>query len=213
MPEDSLHHGVTTLKDCLAHEWLLRSINTSITHSERSSNNPILSLIDYVPCILHLENRTGLKIFTIIFREGLSNVISKNIYPDIRSQQIRIEAFLSDVAEVCNEKIWGTEYRPTSWKVPFDNKEKTIEEITLDNNKTREICLKMSLIIQLGAHKTERKQKWIETLEKYVSSMIILRKKEDFSLDDIMLFQYDIDLFFSGYMDLVGRNGITSYFH
>jgi hypothetical protein len=56
----TLTSRVETLRDCLTQEWLLRSIATSIHHSDRCSDKPFLSLIDYVPCILHLENRKGI---------------------------------------------------------------------------------------------------------------------------------------------------------
>jgi hypothetical protein len=43
--------------------------------------------------------------------------------------------------------------------------------------------------------------------------MVLLQGKEDFTIDDIRSFQNEIDHFFSDFIDLVGRNGITNYFH
>jgi hypothetical protein len=213
IPHGTLESRVMKLKDCLTQEWLIRTITASINHSEKTSDKSFLSLIDFVPCILHLENRTGIKIFSMILREGLQNSLNKSIYPTIRSQQMRIEKFLTDIAEVCNKKIWGTDFRPSSWKVPYDNKEKVIDDITLDNNKTRELCINLKIIIRICICDEDRQAKWILTVNKYVLSMSILRKKDDFSWNDIKNFQYEIDEFFSNYMELVGRNGITNYFH
>jgi hypothetical protein len=96
---------VKLLKDCLIQEWLFRSITTSINHAEKQSDKSFLSLIDCVPCILHLENRTGLKLFSMILREGLENSINKNLYPDIQSEQKRINKYLSEIANICNNQI------------------------------------------------------------------------------------------------------------
>jgi len=44
----------------------------------------IIVLINNVPCILHLENHMGLKIFTTIIQKGLSRALSSNLFPDSR---------------------------------------------------------------------------------------------------------------------------------
>jgi hypothetical protein len=149
----------------------------------------------------------------MILREGLENSINKNLYPDIQSEQKRINKYLSEIANICNNQIWGNIDRPTSWKVPYDNKEKQIEDITLDNNKTRLLCNSLEYIINLCVVDNTRRKDWIETLSNYTISMKILRKKDDFSLEDVKEFQYFTDIFFVRYMELVGRNGITNYFH
>jgi hypothetical protein len=176
-PHGTLDSRVGKLKDCLTQEWLLRTITASINHSEKQSDKTFLKLIDFVPCILHLENRTGIKLFSMILREGLQNALDKSIYNNIRSQQARIDNFLGDIAAACNKKIWGTDFRPSSWRVPYDNKEKAIDDITLDNNKTRELCTNMNIIIKLCVGDKDRQQKWIFTVNKYVLSMTMLRKK------------------------------------
>jgi hypothetical protein len=87
IPKGSLDTRVNMLRDYLSQEWLLSSISTSIKHSEKCSDKFFLSLIDCVPCILHLENRTGLKIFSMILRESLNNAIEGNIFTVIMSEQ------------------------------------------------------------------------------------------------------------------------------
>jgi hypothetical protein len=212
-PNGSLDSRVKLLRDCLIQEWLFRSVTTSIHHAEKQSDKSFLSLIDCVPCILHLENRTGLKFFSMLLREGLENTLNKSLYSDLPSQQKRINMYLLDIANICNTKIWGNIDRPTSWQVPYDNKEKQIEDITLDNNKTRVLCNNMQLIINLCVFDNTRRHDWIDVLNNYNISIQILRRKEDFHLEDVKEFQYHTDLFFVKYMELVGRNGITNYFH
>jgi hypothetical protein len=212
VPKGSLNSRIKKLQDCLTQEWLLKSINASIQHSEKCSDKFFLSLLDCVPCILHMENRTGLKLFSMILREGLSNAIKGEIYSEITSEQVRINKYLSEVAIVCNCIIWGSEIRQTTWKVPYDSKKQVIDDITLDNNKTRVLCQNMQLILVISVV-TGRYDKWKYVIEKYVSSMVLLRNKDDFSYEDIKLFQAEADYFFSAYIELVGRNGITNYFH
>jgi hypothetical protein len=53
------------------------------------------------------------------------------------------------MANICNNQIWGNYDCPTSWKEPYDNKEKQIEDITHDNNKNRQLCNSSESIIDL----------------------------------------------------------------
>ncbi len=46
-------------------------------------------LMQAVPCLLHMENRCGLKLLTMLLIEGLDSAISGDIYPNIKSEQKR----------------------------------------------------------------------------------------------------------------------------
>jgi hypothetical protein len=81
-------------------------------------------------------------------------------------------------------KKLGTDFRPISWKVPYDNKENVIDDITLDNKKTRELCINLKPIIKISIGDKERQEKWNFTVNKYVLSLFILRRKDDFSWSD-----------------------------
>ena len=45
-----------------------------------------IALINNVPCILHLENRTGLKIFGTVIQRGLSKALGKVLFADINDE-------------------------------------------------------------------------------------------------------------------------------
>jgi len=59
------------LKQTLIMEHQYWDLGEAITASNEERAN-IIALINNVPCILHLENQTGLKIFTTVVQKGLS---------------------------------------------------------------------------------------------------------------------------------------------
>lgn len=115
----------------LIQEYPYTKLSESIKHGESGADRNFLLLIDYVPCILHMENRTGLKLLTLVLQEGISNIYAKTIYSHISHDGPRMTFFLTKIEEACNEKIWGTTTRPTAWKVPFNWKDKKLDDITL----------------------------------------------------------------------------------
>jgi hypothetical protein len=52
------------LKKALVMEYLLREIEADIAHGTISQRSALYLIINTIPCILHLENRVGLKLFT-----------------------------------------------------------------------------------------------------------------------------------------------------
>jgi hypothetical protein len=65
--QDRLRKGLTM-------EYILREIEADIAHGTISQRSALYLIINAIPCILHLENRVGLKIFTRLLRIGLDNV-------------------------------------------------------------------------------------------------------------------------------------------
>ena len=59
----------------------------------------------------------------------------------------------------------------------------------------------------------ERRNAWYEIFDKYVPAMEVLRKKSDYTNEEIEHFQDLIDDFFSKYIAEVGIEGITNYIH
>jgi hypothetical protein len=62
------------LRKALVMEFLLREIEADIAHGTISQRSALYLIINAIPCILHLENRVGLKIFTRLLWIGLDNV-------------------------------------------------------------------------------------------------------------------------------------------
>ena len=52
----------------------------------------VIALMHKIPCILHGENRVGIKLLTMVLMEGVSNAIERKIFGHINSIKERIKA-------------------------------------------------------------------------------------------------------------------------
>jgi len=76
-------------------EQSIQKVRITLQHGKKIENlKAFLSLHDAIPCILHLENRVGLKFFTMLLCAGLSNAISSNMFSVMTVQGLRFDAFL-----------------------------------------------------------------------------------------------------------------------
>jgi hypothetical protein len=77
-----------------------------------------------IPCILHLENRTLLKLFLFLLREGLSNAQDRldQETMDIASMQGREARFIEEISIVMNEGILGSVDDVAQWKMSVESK-------------------------------------------------------------------------------------------
>jgi hypothetical protein len=85
------------LKRTLCLEYVLKEIEGDIAHGTISQCSALYLIINAIPCILHLENRVGLKIFTRLLRIGLDNVKEGVILGTKASKNIRIQAQYGDL--------------------------------------------------------------------------------------------------------------------
>jgi hypothetical protein len=60
----------------------------------------LIALLHKVPCILHCENRVGIKLLTTLLIEGFSNAQQGKIMCHFRSEMDRIKAFAEAVQEI-----------------------------------------------------------------------------------------------------------------
>ena len=69
-------------------------------------------LLQFIPCILHLETRISIKLFTILLEDGLSDHLSGNhpITSEISSENERIARFVSLIKAIINTTILGDLY-------------------------------------------------------------------------------------------------------
>ncbi len=68
------------LREACMKEHGLWKLGMALRHGKKESSKAFLSLHDAVPCILHLENRVGLKFFMMLLHAGLSNATSGNTF-------------------------------------------------------------------------------------------------------------------------------------
>ena len=125
----------------------------------------------------------------------------------------KMKIFVHDVEEILNKKIFGSVMRPSNFHLPFNFKEKKFEDITMDNNRTRQVMASCSDIVGLCIVDATRHNQWLEIIQRYNIFMKVLRYKEDFSDNLISDFQFMVDDFYHLYIEVNGRAGITNYFH
>jgi hypothetical protein len=65
-----------TLKAALAKEFTLREIQEDLSWGTINLRSAFYLVINAIPCILHMENRVGLKILTRLLRLGLNNWVA-----------------------------------------------------------------------------------------------------------------------------------------
>ncbi len=73
-----------------------------------------------------------------------------------------------------------------------------------------------SVLVETIFDKEEDEQErdaWFEKMANYDAAMEILRKQSEYTDDDIEKFQDHVDVFFQQYINIVGVEGITNYFH
>jgi hypothetical protein len=201
-----------TLRKALVAEAKIRLLLTELDHGSPSEGAMFL-LIQAIPCILHLENRIGIKILTMLVIEGLSNAKKGLLYNDITAEGPRIERFFIRIADIVNKQVLGTQDNSTEWECATDDKMKEIGTITMDNVRTRAIMARLELLIEECIVIEEDKDKWLACIPKFRDGMIKLRSKEDFGAQEISAFQKDIDEFFQLWVELWGLEGCTNYIH
>ena len=156
-----------------------------------------------IPCVLHMENRVGENILQLLLIDGANKR---------DSDKEALTKMIDDVNEIVNTQILGTRRRRSNWKVNL-TKEGTVADQPMTNNHTRKIVDKFELLLPICVSNSERRQKWVESVELWREIVETVRQKEDFSDDQIDLFQHLCDMFFQKWIDLHQRNGVGNYVH
>lgn len=167
-----------------------------------------------VPCILHLENRIGLVLMHLIFLEGHSNCEDESLFPNVgRSVGARWKKYVEDIEQLVNESILGTEENPSQWHFPLNETKTNVGMLRLDNNRTRLIVDDLEEIINATCTDENRKTLWKRSLNNIRIALILLRKRSNYTHDEMNNFQRHVDLFAQDWVTLWGESGITNYIH
>ena len=171
----------TLLRNSLIQEFTYRKLQEAIAHGETGNDNALFLLINAVPCILHMENRIGIKILTRLFMKGLGyakdNKLPAPLTDDgrVMSQSKRVEHFLRTVQEVLNTGTWGSQESPSQWECPYDEKEKQIDTIALDNGRTRKAINNLEALAEVCFFDDTEKEKWTDCISHYRKLMELCR--------------------------------------
>ena len=178
-------------------------------------------MLQFVPCILHLETRCGLKIITMLLREGLANARGNKIesLKEVTSTVLREKTLMERIENVINNSILGHGFNKYQFKIPLEpsptgESGQVIGVISLENTKVRSIMNDLETIIDACIIDEEKRSKWISLVSHYRHALIVLRKKENaYTNDDIMSFQTHIDIFAQHWIALHQDKGLTNYLH
>jgi len=168
---------------------------------------PLVEFVELlIPCILHLENRVGEKIITMILRKGL----------DLWSGPKR--SYVAKMEEIFRKRVLGTEGSPAHWSLPFEGRndsEFKISPISGRNETIRTMINKVNVIIEAAIPPTEAdlRAKLTLAVEKYKAASELLNKHYKLSRAEVEQFQDFVDDFFENWVDIFSVDGLTNYIH
>jgi hypothetical protein len=122
---------------------------------------PLVEVVELlIPCILHLENRVGEKIITIILRKAMDDF------------QGPTHDFMSRMGNIFKTKVLGSDTMPSQWRLPFSKDAENnhvLDQIQVRNNVARSIISEIDTIIEHAwmQRDTEVQQQLIIAMSKY----------------------------------------------
>lgn len=117
------------LKKYLVVEQMLKIISQAILRGAEGKA-ALMLIMQAIPCIMHLENRVGEKLITVLLSMGAERFQKQR---GSRS----LTRFVTNIQHIVNTRILGTEARPKQWRVPLNEKGDSVNKVSLSNKKTR----------------------------------------------------------------------------
>ncbi|KAL7580072.1 hypothetical protein ACA910_005057 [Epithemia clementina (nom. ined.)] len=117
------------LQTRLIKEWTYIRLKPDVELNREHAAKALFLIMKTVPCILHTENRMGIKILTMLLIEGLLNALKEAT----RGEQCAAEEFIAAIKEIVNTKIFGDDNNETQWQMPISDNKKEIGQICMSN--------------------------------------------------------------------------------
>jgi hypothetical protein len=187
--------------------WKL--ILLAVQQSEEGREAALMLIKQVIPCIMHLENRSGEKILTMLLGVG-AEIHQK------RRPGSSLQLYLQVVENIVTKTILGTPWRPKQWRVPLKDGAYEIGKNSLSNSTTHEFMARvMPLVETIFQHMDDEatQTEWQQMINHYNIAIELLRSPTEFSDEDIETFQSHADIFYHKWIELVGQEGITYYIH
>ena len=201
------------LKDILLKEQRARDLSKMLTESQPKERAMYL-VLQAVVCILHLENRVGLKSIESILRSGLSNA-QKGIldWTTASGIQARQEQYVKRISRIISCNILGTSIAPAQWRFPL-GEDGLMGTLSMDNNRTRRVMNSIELLVNVSFPCNDiNRKRLLRCFPKYRAAMVLLRKNSDLDDNEIQTFQSLIDAWFNDWVRVYGKEGCTNYTH
>ena len=123
----SLEDRRQRLKQFLIVEDKLERIQQSIDRSEEGKEAAQVLISQVIPFIMHIENRVGEKLITVLLACGGEQYQKRNTKG--------LLYFAAQVQSIVNTHILGTMSRPKQWKMLLGEKNDTVLKVSLSNKK------------------------------------------------------------------------------
>ncbi|KAL7564323.1 hypothetical protein ACA910_007175 [Epithemia clementina (nom. ined.)] len=134
------------LQTRLIEEWTYVRLKPNVEENCQRAANAIFLIMKTVPCILHAENRMGIKIFTMLLIEGLSNALR---FAE-RGEKAAAEEFIELIELIVNMEIFGDAEHEAQWKMPLSDDRKTIGTVCMSNVRTRQVIAYIEALIDFA---------------------------------------------------------------
>jgi len=211
--EDRRNRSKTLLKVEQRLEIIIQAINRSGEGKEAA----LILIAQAIPCIMHLENRVGEKLMKVLLAMA-AKIYRKKKQHNNNEYQICQQYTVHCIQSIVNTRILGSMHCPKHWKVPFNEKGDCINKVSFSNSKTRLFIDNLHVLISYvfpAPADEQQKETWLKLVGDYCEAMKILRKRSEFTEQDINNFQLKIDDFFRAYVEQsgAGTEGVTNYIH
>ena len=195
----------TRLQEACTVENRLRVIREALARDDQTREGMMILLEQAIPCVLHLENRVGEKIVMMLLRDIVGSHSS--------TSTAAVSTLVKAIETSINTTVLGTLQQLSQWCIDFDERTKTISDVSLTNSRARKLIAGLSTIVDLYIMDDWRKELWKSALVQYEEAVAGLRSRKDFTDEDITLWQQGVDLFYTIWVDLHGMDGLTNYIH
>ena len=201
------------LREQLLNENRARELQHMLTHSE-ARDKAMYLVLQAVVCILHLENRVGLKSIESVLRSGLSKAIQGILtWTTSMGAKKRQDEYVDRITNIMQTRILGTASAPSQWRFPLTDDGK-MGSLSMDNNRTRATVNNIEALIEVSFPDSDpNKAKLLRCFPRYRAALVILRKNTDYTDAEISMFQEHIDAWFCDWVHVYGKEGCTNYTH
>jgi ferredoxin-thioredoxin reductase catalytic subunit len=201
------------LRERLVIEQRAQDIRAMLSECEPKDRAMYLALQGVV-CILHLENRVGLKSIESILRSGISNarkgVLDWTVGNGVSTRQ---EEYVRRITCIMQTRVLGSTFAPSKWRFPL-TEDGNMGTLSMDNNRTRVVMNSIELLIEASfSDADENKCRLLQCFPHYRAAINILRKDTNATEEEIGVFQDHIDSWFRDWVHVFGKEGCTNYTH
>ena len=158
-------------------ELQLELISQAIKRGDEGKEAALILILQAIPCIMHLENRVGEKLITVLLSLGAEIVHRRR-----RSQSL--QSFATTIMEIVNTRVLGTVTCLKQWKLLLGQNNDSVLKVSLSNTKTRMFVSHLHILIDyLFQHPedAEKKQVWYGLIDDYCDAMDILLMQREYT--------------------------------